>query len=160
MLSLLIVALLADPPPLSRADLAFSRAVEDSIRALPPEAVQAIILDLGSECYFSRESAERKLLRYAQAEGGGFDEAQPWRWLWWGLRQRDLEIRLRCLSVLRRITPCPVCGGNPYCREFRAAPGQDWKCRVCGRSEWMHEEYAPCEACQGVGSVWDGTIWD
>jgi hypothetical protein len=150
---LLIVGILSEPP--TRADLAFSRAVEESIGLPePPEPVRGLILGLGADCYHCREIAERKLLATIADEPGEL------HWLWWGLARPDPEIRLRCLSVLRRLTPCPQCNGNPFCREFRAKASDTWQCRVCGRSEYMHEQSAPCSNCSGIGSVWDGTIWD
>jgi len=80
----------------ARAELDFIGAVEDFVCSttpfhVPPEPYGSLITGLGARCYHCREIATRRLRRAS--------ERDP-RWLWWALRSRDPEIRLRASMLL------------------------------------------------------------
>ncbi len=116
------------------ADLEFLMAVEETVMAEPgtaaPEPYRGLIERLGSDCYHCREIAARKL-----KEASYFDP----RWLFWGRHSRDPEVRLRSNTIIRRLNPCPSCGGSGASRHYREDP---------------------CWDCQGIGSVWCWSAWD
>ncbi|MGP0063539.1 MAG: hypothetical protein ACLQGP_08075 [Isosphaeraceae bacterium] len=121
-------------PAPTLADLEFAMAVEESVMAEPgtiaPEPFRGLIERQGSDCYRCREIASRKL------------KAASWlnsQWLYWGRKHRDPEVRLRSNAILRRINPCPSCGGSGASRHYREDP---------------------CWDCQGLGSVWPWSAWD
>jgi len=120
------------PPTL--ADLDFAMAVEEAVMAVPgtaaPAPYQSLIERLGSSCYQCRENASRRLQAVSR-----YDQ----RWLFWGRKHPDPEVRLRSNAILRRINPCPSCGGCGESRNYRGYP---------------------CWDCQGLGSVWPRSIWD
>jgi hypothetical protein len=120
------------PPTL--ADLEFAMAVEESIMAEPgttaPEPYKGLIERQGSDCYRCREIATRKL-----QSASWFDP----RWLFWGRKHRDPEVRLRSNAILRRLNLCPSCDGTGASRHYREDP---------------------CWDCQGLGSVWIWSAWD
>lgn len=116
------------------ADLEFLMAVEETVIAEPgtaaPEPYRGLIERLGSDCYHCREIASRRL-----KEASYFDP----RWLFWGRHSRDPEVRLRSNTIIRRLNPCPSCGGSGASRHYREDP---------------------CWDCQGIGSVWCWSAWD
>jgi hypothetical protein len=120
------------PPTL--ADLEFVMAVEESVMAEPgttaPEPYKGLIERQGSDCYRCREIASRKL-----KTASWFNQ----QWLFWGRKHRDPEVRLRSNSILRRMNPCPSCGGSGASRHYREDP---------------------CWDCQGLGSAWGWSAWD
>ena len=132
MLALLFAAVLAQQPTL--ADLEFSMAVEASIQAergtAPPEPYAGLIARLGSECWTCREIASRKLQRLS---------ADDQRWLFWGRASRDLEIRLRCNVILRKLNPCPSCDGTGESKNYSGYP---------------------CFDCDGLKTIWLWSPWD
>lgn len=121
-------------PALTLPDLEFMVAVEESVMAepglAPPEPCKGLIERLGSDSYRDREAASRSLWVTSR-----FNQ----RWLAWGRRYRDPEIRLRSNTILRRINPCPTCKGE-------------------GRS--VHYREDPCFDCGGSGSRWPYSAWD
>lgn len=116
------------------ADLEFMMAVEESVMAEPgtsaPEPYRGLIERLGSDHYRCREIASR-----------GLEAASRFnpQWLFWGRRHRDLEVRLRANTILRRLSPCGSCSGTGASRHYREDP---------------------CWDCRGLGSVWGWTAWD
>jgi hypothetical protein len=146
------------PPPAGsqaerRADLFFTAAVEDLVRAAepaarPPEPYRSLIAGLGADCWTCRDLAGRHLERAV-----GTDP----RWLLWGRRDPDPEIRLRCNNILRALTRCDRCGGTGFCRLFQTDdPEQNGPCRNCGHWAWEHPEIkAECWGCTGDGSGWN-----
>jgi hypothetical protein len=120
------------PPTLD--DLEFTMAVEESVMAepgtAPPELYKGLIERLGDPCYHCREIATRKFQTASR-----FDQ----RWLFWGRKHPDPEVRMRSNSILRRINPCSSCGGTGESRHY---PGYS------------------CWDCQGLRTVWLWSIWD
>ncbi len=116
------------------ADLEFAMAVEESVMgepgARPPEPYKGLIERLGSDCFQCREITSQKLLRASR-----FDQ----RWLFWGRKHRDPEVRLRANAILRRINPCSSCGGS---------------------GESRHYTGYPCWDCQGWRTIWLWSAWD
>lgn len=129
----LALSLWIGPPP-TLADLEFTMAVEESVMAepgtAPPEPYAGLIGKLGSDCCHCREAASRQL--------GGVSCLDR-RWLSWGRRSRDPEIRLRSNTIMRRLNPCLSCGGSGVSRHYREDP---------------------CWDCRGIGSVWCWSAWD
>jgi hypothetical protein len=119
-------------PPADRAriDLGFTGAVEDFVRtsrpwAKPPKAIADDIEALGHWKWFERDAASKRL------------EALPpgdQRWLFWGRRNRDPEIRLRANGIIRRLNLCTNCKGIGRFDE-----------------EWYTRE---CWDCHGFGTLW------
>jgi hypothetical protein len=166
---ILILAVMQDPPPppadipgwqnrwlkeqeqikaeeraaeLRVADVEFAMAVEESVMSIPgtapPEPYKGLIRRLGAHCYRCREIASKKLLA---ASGGDH------RWLLWGRKDADLEVRLRCNNLLKKLVKCPQCGGAGKTRQGR------WNDRNDG---WTDE----CSLCVGKGTSWKWSIWD
>lgn len=143
-LSLSLVAQPGDPHPLR--DLEFIRATEESVAAMapgsvPPEPYRSLIDEgLSADCYRCREMASKKL-RAASVD-------DP-RWLFWGRRHRDPEVRLRCNAIIRRTNPCRACSGTGL---------------GVAESMWIGGDVVAfrlrCDACGGVGSVWGYGPWD
>lgn len=116
-------------------DLLFGFAVEESIIAefgmqSIPEPYLGPIVALGDARYLARESASARLRVISLIDS---------RWLLWGLHSRDLEVRLRCNTIMREIHRCPECDGYKVNK-------------VNG--------YSPCVECYGVGSAWPWSIFD
>jgi hypothetical protein len=144
-------------PSAVRADLVMMAAVEEFAArqpgARPPEPFRSLIAALGQDCYKCRERASRRLAAAS---------ATDLRWLFWGRRSRDAEIRFRCNLILKELTRCGYCGGMGLCREYRPAPGAgngpdggDGPCRVCRKWAWNHPESPGlCEPCGGYGAAW------
>jgi hypothetical protein len=139
---------------LVRADLMCAAAVEDFVRAAcpaagPPQVYHKLIDNLGAECFTCREIAGRRL---REACSGG-----DLRWLFWGRRSADAEIRLRSNNLLRDLTRCPDCGGGGICRMFRNDRGHaEGECTNCGQWAWSHGDYPrECRACGGDGFAWN-----
>ena len=130
--TLVLAMWLGWPPTL--ADLEFTMAVEESVMAEPgtalPEPFKGLIERLGDPCYHCREIASQKFQAASR-----FDQ----RWLFWGRKHRDPEVRLRSNSILRRINPCSSCEGS---------------------GESRHYQGYPCWDCQGLRTVWLWSIWD
>ena len=120
------------PPTL--ADPEFTMAVEESVMAepgrAPPEPYEGLIERLASGCFRCREIASGRLQSISRSDQ---------RWLFWGRRHRDPEVRLRANSILRRINPCSSCGGSGGSRHY---PGY------------------PCWDCQGLRTIWPWSMWD
>jgi hypothetical protein len=138
---------------LSRGDLEFTDAVEEFVResdrnARPPEPFLSLLGMLGAPCYRCRNLAARRLRDTTTDESI--------RWLFWGRRSADPEIRLRSNNLLRDLTRCPICGGRGVCLLYRpAADNPDGPCENCGQWSWRHfDEPHACGACGGFGSAW------
>lgn len=128
----IVLLCLAQVPTLE--DLELIRAVEESVIAgLPhprrledgmPPIVAAFVRDMGAPCIKCRDRATEAMEYCAQ---------KNIRWLFWGLRSTDAEVRSRCQGILKRIPPrCEVCGGIP------------------------HRSYFECRTCNGTGATWAG----
>ena len=129
---ILALALLAQSPTIE--DLDFTRAVEESVMAAtdesPPDPFRMLIRTLGSEDYRCREAASRLL------EAASKDDQ---RWLFWGRKYRDPEIRLRCNSIIRRLNPCPSCNGTGISK---------------------YNDASGCWDCAGWKTIWLWSPWD
>jgi hypothetical protein len=138
-----------------RADLVMAAAVEAFVAELPgariPEPFPSAIEDLGADCYGCRERASKRLAAMVTAEGGCAT-----RWLFWGRRHRDPEVRLRCNAILQNLTRCADCGGRGECRIYRPAGDEkEGPCTICKRWPWGHPECpGPCLLCGGEGFAW------
>jgi hypothetical protein len=139
MVSILAVSLAAQLSPsadeAARGDLEFVRGVEEFVIAAepgrrPPEPYRGLIERLGAPSWREREAAS-----------GGLQEASALdqRWLFWGRRHRDPEVRLRSNAILRRLNPCSTCKG--------AGNSKNW-------------ELWPCSDCQGTATAWPWSMWD
>ena len=121
-------------PAQSLPDLEFAMAVEETVMALdgtaPPEPYRGLIERLGSDSYRDREVASRELAAASRSDR---------RWLFWGRKARDPEARLRSNTILRRLNPCPSCGGTGASRHYREDP---------------------CWSCNGFGSAWPYSAFD
>jgi len=157
---LLFLALLGfggDRP--TQADLDLQYAVESWVQSvepsrLPPEPFRHMIDDLGNDCFLYRQAASKRL---ESASRGNI------RWLFWGRRYKDPEIRVRCNAILRRVARCPSCDGFGACIVFRPDDKKDYPlCRRCGKYRWFHdpENIQPCAACDGVGTAWRKGAFD
>lgn len=124
----------------TRGDLEMIRATEDFVRATPgaapPEPFRTFIRMAGAPCYSCRQIASKRLQR-----ASGHDP----RWLFWGMRDRDPERRLRCYNVLIRLYPCPACGGAG-----RAASPHE----VFDHETERFYEDPRCPSCYGTRGVW------
>ena len=120
--------------PTTLDDLEFTMAVEESVMAepatAPPDPYKVLIERLGEPCYHCREIVSREFQAASR-----FDQ----RWLFWGRKHRDPEVRLRSNSILCRINPCSSCGGSGESRHY---PGY------------------PCWDCQGLRTIWLWSFWD
>jgi hypothetical protein len=119
----------------ARTDLAFTRSVEEFVIAAapghqPPEPFRSFLVQLGAPSWREREVASREL------QGAS---AMDQRWLFWGRRNSDLEVRLRSNAVLRRLNPCTTCKGS--------GNSKNW-------------ELWPCWDCQGTATAWPWSMWD
>jgi hypothetical protein len=129
------IALAAQPSPSPVfGDLAFTRAVEESIAREPgtaiPEPFASLIGAMGQSDWRKREAAS-----HAMQDASASDL----RWLFWGRRHPDLEVRVRCNAIIRRLNPCAACKGSG------------------GSRSW---EGSACWECDGAGTEWPYTIWD
>lgn len=123
---------------IGRGDLTFAAAVESFVVAAkpgakPPEPYLSMIERMGGGCWSCREGATRRLERTVKAS------MADQRWLFWGRRHLDLEVRLRSNSILFRLNPCSTCKGTRQSKNWDA---------------W------PCWDCNGSGTAWPYTIWD
>ncbi len=142
-----------------RADLVMQAAVEDFAaqqpHAAPPEPYRSMISHLGGDCFHCRERASKRLLAASKSD---------LRWLFWGRKDPDLEIRLRCNNILRKLTTCSDCKGRGLCFEYRPIlnqTGSEGACRICGRWQWGHPESpGPCLSCTGEGVAWNKGAFD
>lgn len=126
--TLIAVALLAQPPTPTRADLELTMAVEDFAHATPPEPYARMIADLGAPAWASRESASNALESAVRSDPGAV------RWLFSGRRDKDPEVGLRCNTIIRRLYRCPDCEARkPELRQW-------WSCDSCGdtNSAWPY----------------------
>jgi hypothetical protein len=150
---LLTAALLTGQP--TRADLVMAAAVEDFVRTADPdrgspEPYRSLIAGLGADCWSCRERASRKLRTAAVP----IDGVNGLHWLFWGRRDPDPEIRLRCNNLLRDLNPCPPCFGTGWCRTFDENE-PNGNCANCGAWGWNHgDPPEQCGRCGGVGSAW------
>lgn len=127
-----------------RDDLEFMRSVEDfaadhaatlPASRRPSGPILLAIGGLGCSHWATREAAARSLESRLRAEPSGA------RWLFWGRRHPDPEVRLRCNGILRRLNPCDYCHGLGWF-------GED-------------PDYAiPCKDCGGARSSWPWSMWD
>jgi hypothetical protein len=139
MVTILAIGLLAQSSASDAAtlrnDLEFVRGVEEFVIAAapgrrPPEPYRELIERLGDPSWPEREAASRELCATS-----AYDQ----RWLFWGRLHRDLEVRVRCNAILRRLNPCPACHG--------AGNSKNW-------------ELWPCWDCQGTATAWPWSMWD
>ena len=139
MVSILAVGLAVQLSPsadeAARGDLEFVRGVEEFVIAAepgrrPPEPYRGLIERLGDPSV-ARARGRLRGLQEASAE----DQ----RWLFWGRRHPDPEVRLRSNAILRRLNPCPTCKG--------AGNSKNW-------------ELWPCWDCQGTATAWPWSMWD
>jgi hypothetical protein len=139
MVSILAVSLAAQVSPATveaaRGDLAFVRGVEEFVLGAdpggrPPEPYRGLIERLGDPAWREREAASEALQEVSAADH---------RWLFWGRRHPDPEVRLRSNAILRRLNPCSTCEG--------AGNSKDW-------------ELWPCWDCQGTATAWPWSMWD
>lgn len=141
-------------------DRAFQYAQESFVmsavpRMRPPADVMDIINLAGADDYCARETAS-KWLRKVDA-----------RWLMYGIRGPDLEIRLRCNRVLQWQSVCPACIGSGLCQyKPKDADRPDGECVNCGRWSFSHGagqtfEYAAlCKVCHGTANSWPYSIFE
>ncbi len=118
-----------------RDDLVLARAVEEFVIDArpdrgPPEPYRGLIDRLGAPVWRDREEAS-EAMRAASV-------GDP-RWLFWGRRHSDPEVRLRSNAILRRLYPCQACKGYGRSRNW-----DSWAC-------WD---------CQGTATAWPWSIWD
>lgn len=138
---LLAIALLAQAPEttlpptaaeIARLDLGFCYAVEDSIAREPgtnvPAAYAGLIDLLGCDSYRGRVDATTRL------ESAVRRDPSALRWVFWGRRDKDPEIRVRCNAILRRATATPPCS---TCKDGLFYDGKCWVCRGL-KSLWTY----------------------
>jgi hypothetical protein len=139
MVSILAISLVAQVSPstseVARGDLEFVRAVEEFVIAArpgqrPPEPYRKLIERLGDSSWREREAASKQL-----EAASAVDQ----RWLFWGRRHPDPEVRCRSNALLRRLNLCPTCKGT--------GQSKNW-------DEW------PCSDCSGCRSSWPYSMWD
>ena len=139
MVSILATALVVQISPFAneaaRGDLEFVRGVEEFVIAaepgkVPPEPYRGLIERLGNPSWREREAASKGL----QAAS-----AVDQRWLFWGRRHPDPEVRLRSNAILRRLNPCQTCRGT--------GQSKNW-------------DLWPCWDCQGTTTAWPWSMWD
>lgn len=154
---LIAAVLFLSCPSWSQSDLDMTHSVERFVmESAPaqrvPEPYRHLIEDLGSDCYQYRESSSRRLK---------FRIGANQRWLVWGRRHPDLEIRHRCNILLFAINRCRLCGGAGKCIDFQPhdvvrGGYTQTICRRCGLDSWDHNPHSmfPCRQCKGFGSAW------
>lgn len=98
-----------------------------------PEPFRSQIHALGNPCYWHREHASKRLYQTCLLSG----RDKGWRWLFWGMADRDSEIRLRCNSILRKLFVCERCKGTCI-------------------DQWRD----PCPVCNGMGRLWRWSCWE
>jgi hypothetical protein len=139
MVSILAVSLAAQfstaADQVALGDLTFVRGVEEFVIAAepgrrPPEPYRGLIERLGDPSWREREAASKGLQEVSAVDH---------RWLFWGRRHADPEVRLRSNTILRRLNPCPTCKG--------AGNSKNW-------------ELWPCSDCQGTATAWPWSMWD
>jgi hypothetical protein len=139
MIAILAAALAAQFSPsanaAARGDLEFIRGVEEFVLSAEPdrglpEPYRGLIERLGDPSWCERNAATRRL----QAAS-----AVDQRWLFWGRRHRDPEVRLRANAILRRLNPCSTCKGS--------GNSKNW-------------ELWPCWDCEGTTTAWPWSMWD
>lgn len=122
-------------PPVPATDLEFACAVEETVRGfLPhskaPDPWPDIFRRMGSPSYRERQDASQDAM--VQITGEPADA----RWLWWGRRDRDIEVAVRCNALVRRINPCRECKGMGVIHWSASYPP------------------FPCHVCYSTGSAW------
>jgi hypothetical protein len=139
MVLILAATLAAQSSPSSneaaRGDLEFARGVEEFVIAAapggsPPEPYRGLIDRLGDSSWRERDAASRQLQAASMTDQ---------RWLFWGRRHLDLEVRLRSNAILRRLNPCSTCKGTGQSKNWDA---------------W------PCWDCNGHATAWPWSMWD
>lgn len=120
------------------SELSFVEAVEDFVRlsrpaARPPEPSRGHMARMASPAWRERDRATREAEAYVAANPDSL------RWLFWGRRSRDQEVAVRCNGAIRRLHPCPACGG--------VGTSTNWP-------EWA------CSDCAGSGTLWPLSAWD
>lgn len=140
--ALILAVAITIQSPTRLVDLDFMSAVESWVAATPPEPFLSLIEHLGSDCYTCREIASRKLQAACTGDGA--------RWLFWGRRHRDLEVRVRANAILRRVSRCEICGGSGKSSNGHHSMriGDDWI--------WTDA----CGDCMGTGTLWPWSMWD
>jgi hypothetical protein len=150
---MLLLAMIAQPP--TRTDLAFQDSVERFVLAakphsVPPEPFYDLIELLGDQCFKCRERASKDILEASKSD---------LRWLMWGTRHRDPEIRLRCMAILVSATKCGRCDGEGLCRKYvKGNAGDEFMCANCDRSRrYGHNDgnLGECRECRGRGHIWN-----
>lgn len=124
------------------ADIDLTVAVEDFVSKdasrTPPEPFRSMIDKLATECWKCRETATNRLQKASEKD---------WRWLLWGRKHNDQEVRTRCNTILKRIIKCPDCTGT-------------------GKSKFEYWDQnrqvstTDCEMCSGKGTLFRYTPWD
>lgn len=156
-MKLLTLVLLLIPAGPDRNDLEFRNSVERFVmdaspHARIPEPCRHQIEDLGNECWQYRDGATKRLERQIGSQT---------RWLFWGRRAGDLEIRMRCHALLRQLYRCPLCYGAGECLNFKPIEvmKDGWstvRCGSCGQFETAHggQYRQACRMCGGDGTRW------
>lgn len=156
-MTLALVLILVGPIS-TRADLDFMRAQEESVMAMLPHPIRLdagmpahvaeLIRLLGDPCHRCRERAQTELEALSRDDP---------RWLFWGIRARDLEIRRRCGSVLSRCGPvCWRCRGAGRCAGELFGGSMRW-CPICDGyhpTDRQRTEGGLCATCAGTGRSW------
>jgi hypothetical protein len=119
----------------ARGDLEFTAAVESFVQvtrpdAAPPEPYRGLIERLGDSSWRERDAASRQLQAASMTDQ---------RWLFWGRRHLDIEVRLRSNAILRRLNPCSNCKATGQSKNWDA---------------W------PCWDCNGTATAWPWSMWD
>ncbi len=139
MITILAAAMAAQYSPsatdAARGDLEFIRGVEAFVLAAGagqghPEPFRGLIERLGDPSWRERDAATKGL---------AMASATDRRWLFWGRRHPDPEVRLRSNAILRRLNPCSSCKGS--------GNSKNWE-------TW------PCWDCQGTATAWPWSMWD
>lgn len=140
-------------------DVAFMAAVEQSIqlepKTKPPQPFAGDIELLGDAQYKVRNDAYNRLLKASQKNP---------RWLFWGLKHSDIEVRLWCNKALWSLSECYGCRGTGIC-EFEPALYAGEPCGFCGkctRLKIAHEGNNPtkCRECNGWRRFWNYGVKD
>ena len=154
-------------------DLAFKGAVEtfaaEASQQKPPEPFASLIDQLGWDCYTARQIGYERLI------GAIRRNLRDARWLFWGMRHSDPEVRLWCNRGLTELSGCWSCDGSGLCHHKRTAPrcdiwmqpgdGQWEECLDCFDSRRLDDmvrwnwEFG-CKVCGGAGRFWNRGIAD